>query len=172
MDNQNKCITQNKGLGELVGTSFDNNLMPFIRYKTQDYGIHQENSCSCGRNYPILSDVEGRMQEFLVTKDDRIISVTTMGAAHFEVLDSVSETQYFQDKKGKIVFRIVPKEGYTHEHGKQIKKAIEEKTEYGCEVEIQIVDSIKRTKSGKHMMMEQKLNIDILLSQDHVLKEL
>lgn len=171
LDNHNRWITQNKGIGELVGTSLDNNLMPFIRYRTQDYGIYQEDPCSCGRNYPLLSDVEGRMQEFLVTKDDRLISVTTMGAAHFDVLDSVSETQYFQDKKGNIVFRIVPKADYTHEHGKQIKAAIEEKTEGGCDVEIEIVDSIKRTKSGKHMMMEQKLNIDILLSQDHVLKD-
>ena len=170
LNNHNQGVMQNDGIGELVGTSFDNDLMPFIRYKTQDYGIYQEAPCACGRNWSILSDVEGRMQEFIITKDDRLISITTMGAAHFDVLDTVSETQYYQDKKGEIIFKVVPKEGYTDEHSALIKKAIEDKTGKGCEVEIEIVDHIKRTKSGKHMMMEQKLNLDILFSQDHVLK--
>lgn len=171
LDKHGQYITQDNGIGEIVGTSFDNNLMPFIRYKTQDFGVHQKNPCTCGRNYSILKDVEGRMQEFLVTKDERLISITTMGAAHFDILDTVSETQYYQDKKGEIIFKIVPKNDFTEKNKESIKKAIEEKTGKGCKVEVKIVDGIKRTKSGKHMMLDQKLDLDVLFSQDHVLTQ-
>lgn len=149
-------------IGELVGTSFHNELMPLIRYKTQDLGRWGHQNCRCGRNYPILEEVEGRLQEFIVTRDNRLISICVMGAAHFDVLDYVYETQYYQDKPGELVFRIVPKEGFNDAHKQMLLNAVREKTGPDVSVSIELVNQIKRTRNGKHLMIEQKLDLQIL----------
>lgn len=155
--------------GELVGTSFHNDLMPFIRYRTQDVGVVGGPDPD-GGHYPVLSDVEGRLQEFIVTRDNRLISICTMGAAHFDVLDKVHETQYRQEVAGKIEFLVVPKVNYTAEDRERIRRAVSDKTGPNLEVEVREVESIQRTKSGKHMMLVQKLPLTVLDgSQDLVL---
>lgn len=170
IDSSGEEVTVSGGIGELVGTSFDNPLMPFIRYKTEDFGVLNTELCSCGRNHTMLSDVEGRLQEFIVTSDDRLISVCTMGAAHFDVLDYVWETQYYQEKKGELTFLVVPKEGFGAEHKLLIKEALERKTGFSCRVTVKCVDAIEKTVSGKHMMLVQKISKNVLeRGQEHIL---
>jgi phenylacetate-CoA ligase len=146
-------------VGELVGTSFDNPLMPFIRYRTQDYGVIGPPDCSCGRHYPVIERIEGRLQEFIVTRDGRLISVCVMGAAHFDVLDNVHQTQYYQDTPGKLLFRVVPKSGFSLTDLNRIQAVVQAKTGGGVEVEVRVVKEIPRTQSGKHRMIVQKLEI-------------
>lgn len=157
------------GTGELVGTSFHNQLMPLIRYKTQDLGRWGNQQCKCGRHYPILEDVEGRLQEFIVTRDNRLISICVMGAAHFDVLDYVYETQYFQDKPGELIFKVVPKQGFSGMHQRALLKAVQDKTGPDVSVSVQLVDAIKRTKNGKHMMIEQKLDLRVLSGNQNLI---
>lgn len=147
--------------GELVGTSFHNYAMPLIRYRTQDYGIIGKNDCECGRKYPILDDVEGRLQEFIVTKDNRLISICVMGAAHFDISESIHESQYYQDKPGHVIFRVIPRKGYGSEDRKKILDTLEEKARGSFVIEIQEVDKLKKSSSGKHIMIEQKLPINM-----------
>ena len=46
---------------EIVGTSYWNKVMPLVRYCTKDYGKIENNT---------IAMLEGRSQEFLVTKND------------------------------------------------------------------------------------------------------
>ncbi|MBN1931057.1 MAG: phenylacetate--CoA ligase family protein [Desulfobacterales bacterium] len=172
LDSRMNPVTDVGKYGELVGTSFHNYVMPLIRYKTQDLGIIGGRDCPCGRKYPIIKDVEGRLQEFIVTADNRLISVCVMGAAHFDVLDYVYETQYYQDTPGKLIFNVVPKSGFNAEHKILISKSIKEKVGSDIDVEVKEVENIVRTKSGKHLMIDQKISLNILEgSQNLVLKE-
>jgi phenylacetate-CoA ligase len=154
-----KPCTRPGQVGELVGTSFDNPLMPFIRYRTQDYGVVGEPECPCGRHYPVIERIEGRLQEFIVTRTGRLISVCVMGAAHFDVLDNVHQTQYYQDTPGRLIFRIVPKIGFSLTDLNRIQSVVQAKTGNDVEVEVQVVKEIPRTESGKHRMIVQKLDI-------------
>lgn len=143
--------------GELVGTSFHNPLMPFIRFRTQDKGKIGARHTDFP-DYPCLKDIEGRLQEFIITRDGRGISVCTMGAAHFSNLENVSETQYFQERMGELEFHIVPRNGFTDDERKIIQANLQRKVGDGVNVVIRTVPSIQRTRSGKHMMLVQKLN--------------
>jgi phenylacetate-CoA ligase len=150
-------------VGELVGTSFHNPLMPFIRYRTQDYGILGKPDCPCGRHYPMIERIEGRLQEFIVTRDGRLISVCVLGAAHFDMLDNVHQTQYYQDTPGKLLFRVVPKSGFTITDLKRIQTVVQAKTGSELEVEVQVVKEIPRTPAGKHRMIVQRLDIPVMI---------
>ncbi len=165
VDKNNRPLRSAGEKGELVGTSFHNPVMPFIRYKTQDIGVIGEADPQ-QPHYPVLSDVEGRLQEFIVTRDKRLISVTTMGAAHFDTLDRVAATQYYQDVAGEVEFRVVPKEGFDSKDEKKIYKAVQEKLGPQVKLSIKAVESIEKTKSGKHLMLIQKIENVPLYEKD------
>ena len=165
VDKNNSPLRSAGEKGELVGTSFHNPVMPFIRYKTQDIGVIGEPDPQ-QPHYPVLSDVEGRLQEFIVTRDKRLISVTTMGAAHFDTLDSVAATQYYQEAAGEVEFRVVPKEGFDSKDEKKIYKAVQEKLGPQVKLSVKAVEAIEKTKSGKHLMLIQKIENVPLYEKD------
>ncbi len=160
LDAENEPICCPGESGELVGTSFHNRVMPLIRYRTQDIGTLGDPGCVCGRVGPMVRSVEGRLQEFIVTSDERLISICTMGAAHFGMADWVFSTQYFQDQPGVLIFKVVPRPGYDVTTRNKIQRILEEKLGKSVDVHVVEVDKLERTSTGKHMMIVQKLTID------------
>lgn len=162
IDMNDNPITEPNKLGEIVGTSLYNFAMPFIRYRTNDYGCWKVTKCKCSRNYPILDSLEGRLQEFIVTKDSRLVSICTMGAAHFRYLDNIEYTQYYQDTPGVFIFKVTSSKQISKDQLKTIKRDLEEKLDYSCDVRVIQVkkDDLKFTESNKKLMIEQKLDIN------------
>jgi phenylacetate-CoA ligase len=156
----NNCRTGE--LGEIVTTSY-NKCFPLIRYRTKDYARVGDNKCGCvWQNYLTASKIEGRLQEFIVTRDRRLVSICTMGAAHFQEISEVLSTQYYQDTEGKLIFRLVPfpNKCISQETLTKIKSTLENKLEHTAEVDVQIVNSIDISPSGKHLMIRQMLDIN------------
>ena len=62
-----------KGEGRIVATSLYNYAMPFLRYDTGDDGNLLDDTCSCGRGYKLLKEVNGRTVDVLVTPEGKSI---------------------------------------------------------------------------------------------------
>ena len=160
VDEQGKVITTPGVLGEIVGTSFDNRVMPFIRYRTGDLAVLSDRPADDALlGYPVVERLEGRLQEFLVTRDHRLISICTMGAAHFGVLAQMETIQYEQYEPGVFVLKVVASRKLTQNDLQNIKDAVQDKTQGSCEVQVREVDAIARTPRGKHVMLIQHLDI-------------
>ena len=159
MDAHGNILSNPGGTGEMVGTSFHNRVMPLIRYRTQDYGVIGESNCKCGRHYPMIKDMEGRLQEFIVTSDYRLISICVMGAAHLDISDYVYETQYYQDRPGHVIFRVVPRGDFGEEQKTIIRNILKTKLGDNMTVEIEEMAQLAKSRSGKHIMIEQKLSV-------------
>lgn len=82
IDEAGRPVTRPGELGELVGTSFDNLAMPFVRYRTGDMAVLDDRPHPQLPGFPVVRSIEGRRQEYLVCKDHRLIAVCGMGAAH------------------------------------------------------------------------------------------
>lgn len=143
--------------GEIIGTGFNNYAMPFIRYRTGDLAIPTQERCSCGRNYPLIKNVEGRLQEFIMAKDNHLISLGDMQI--FRIFDNVKQFQFYQDKKGEVTFNIVKKRTYTEKDTEHIKSELFKRLDNNMKLETRFVDHIPRTKSGKYRFLIQKLPI-------------
>ncbi len=151
-------VTRPGELGEIVGTSFDNRVMPFVRYRTGDMAMLSDNPPTLP-GYPVVERIEGRLQEFIVTRDHRLISICTMGAAHFDELANVDAIQYEQQEPGRFVLKVVARTPIDDAMRHRIAHAVEEKTQHGCTADIVQVESIPRTLRGKHVMLVQHLDI-------------
>ncbi len=159
LDAENRPITQPGKLGFVVGTSFDNRVMPFVRYRTGDLAMLSEGEHPQLPGYPACERIVGRLQEFIVCHDQRLVSITTLGVAHFPELAEVETIQYQQERPGRLVLKVVADHQLDPEHAVRIGAAVAAKTQGGCDVEVVQVDSIARTPRGKARMLLQNLDI-------------
>lgn len=160
IDKDGKPVTDENEMGEIVATGFNNFAMPFIRYRTMDLAVHSNSKCTCGRNYALLKRVEGRLQEFIISKTGNLIPLTGAYALVVNSSENVIETQFYQDKKGEIVLKIVKGEDYIDRDTRHIKDAFCKRFGNDFNLIIEFVDHIPRTQSGKYRFMIQKLPIE------------
>jgi phenylacetate-CoA ligase len=146
-------------VGFVVGTSFDNRAMPFVRYRTGDLAVLSEGGHPLLPGFPAVERIAGRLQEFLVCRDQRLVSITTLGVAHFPELAAVEAIQYEQERPGRVVLKVVADAPLTGEQVDHIGAAVEAKTQGGCTVEVVQVERIERTPRGKARMLVQHLDI-------------
>lgn len=154
-------------LGEIVGTGFQNRVMPFVRYATGDLGMWSGAPVPAAlAGFPALERIEGRLQEFVVCRDGRLVSVCTLGAAHFEDLAGVDALQYEQFTPGVLRLNVVAARPLDEAAKHRIAHAVAVKTQRGCSVEVNPVASLPRTRMGKHVMLVQHLGGVQGLGQD------
>ncbi len=156
--------------GEIVVTGFSF-AQPFIRYRTNDYAVLSDyQSSDFMRTYYPVERIEGRLQEFIVTRDKRLVSICTMGAAHFSELESVMDTQYVQEQEGELFFDVVCDDAtFTPELVRSIQTAITKKLDNMAQVTVRKVDEIPRSSIGKKSMISQKLDISKYLDRSTLL---
>jgi phenylacetate-CoA ligase len=59
--------------GEIVVTHMGTKDFPFVRYRTGDVGILDEEECECGRRLPMLKEIQGRTTDFIVAADGTVM---------------------------------------------------------------------------------------------------
>jgi phenylacetate-CoA ligase len=159
LDADDRPVTQPGKLGFVVGTSFDNGVMPFIRYRTGDLAILSSREHPLLPGYPVCERIVGRMQEFVVCRDHRLVSITTLGVGHFPELAMAEAIQYEQQRAGRLVMKVVAQGALGAAEREAIAGAVALKTQGGCDVEVVQVESIPRTPRGKARMLIQNLDI-------------
>ena len=156
-----KTVTREDEFGEVVATGFNNFACPFIRYRTMDLAISANAKCECGRNYTLIKKVEGRLQELIVTKDKRLITLTALiFAQHFEAFSKIKEMQLVQEKEGQLIVRVVRTSQYSDNDEKEILSKMQRAVSDGLDISFSYVSHIPRTKSGKYKFLIQKLPIE------------
>lgn len=160
IDEKEMPVTQEGETGEIVGTGFINYAVPLIRYKTEDFGVQTQKLCSCGRDaLPLLKEIKGRWyQERIVTRNNNYIPITALNS-HSDMFDNVKQFQYYQNRKDKLILRIVRKEKYTDTDTKKILAELNNKLKDQVSLEIQFITEIPLTDRGKYKFLIQKLPV-------------
>lgn len=124
--------------------------MPMIRYRIGDRGSLAAGECPCGRHLPRLEKIAGRVTEFLVGGDGRLVSGVFLATYVVAHRPSLGQVQSHQDRKGHVVYKLCPGVGY---HATEDREYLEVATreylggETTCEVEV--VETLPRAESGK-----------------------
>lgn len=156
-DNRHYCDNEGER-GEIVGTGLINRCMPLIRYRTGDYATRLESHCECGRCWDRFTDVEGRWkQDMVIGKSGTRISMAALNM-HGPLFDQVVRYQYYQDKVGICVIKVMVAPEFTELDRTQIEKAYQNKVGMEIQFKVQIVDEIPLTARGKLKMLDSRLN--------------
>jgi phenylacetate-CoA ligase len=159
IDDNGNTVKDKGTIGEIVGTGFINNVMPFIRYRTGDYAEYVGDKCEmCGRNHIIIKDIRGhRTQEVLVGSDGALIPWAAVNM-HDDTFDAVSQFQFTQSKKGFATLKIVKTDNFSEANYKRIMNNLASKFQGNLVFSIEIVDKINLTKAGKSIYVDQKID--------------
>jgi phenylacetate-CoA ligase len=160
LDKEGRPVETPGQIGEIVATSFIMNITPFINYRTRDLAVFKANKCdSCGRPYQIWQSIGGRLQEFIVTASGRYISMTAINM-HDDVFDHISQFQFYQEQKGKVEFRYIPKQTLNDVILQDVKDKLLFKLGSDVELTARAVSDIPPANRGKHRFLIQKLKIE------------
>lgn len=132
--------------GEIVATGFINHVMPLIRYQTGDWASWGDGSCSCGRAFPVLSQVEGRRDDVLITPEGRLIGRLD---PIFKSVDSVYETRIVQDRPDHVRVELVPTENYAPGDEEVLRTELQRRMGPSVDIDVVLVQRLPRTAGGK-----------------------
>lgn len=148
------------GHSELIATGFTNYAMPLIRYRTGDMVSGSKRYCDkCGRYHQVVDQIEGRINDFLVTKQGKIIPRLM---PWIKIFSNIKQCQFFQKEPGKAYLKIVRAEKYTDADTQFIRLKLEEMLgpmKDTISIEIVFVDEIEKSSSGKTLMVNQKMDM-------------
>jgi len=147
-------------IGEIVITSLTNYSMPLIRYKIEDRGILSKKECSCGRGFPLLEKVEGRIRSMFRNKQGDLID-SGLFIRLFFFRDNIKQFQVIQESLDQITINLVLKDKQKlkvvikdfREIGEVIKVIMGDDTK----IKYKIVNEIKHSPSGKYLYTFSKI---------------
>ena len=97
--------SQEGSIAHIVGTSFLNDSIFLIRYKTDDFVEINDRPCSCGRPGAFIKSIIGRRDDIIYTKDKRPIG--RLGV--FKDAEDLAGAQIIQKEYGKLLIKYVLK---------------------------------------------------------------
>jgi phenylacetate-CoA ligase len=134
--------------GEVIVTNLDSWAMPIIRYRTGDIAEAGEEACRCGRGLPLLGPVQGRVTDFLVAPDGRVMHALAAIYVMREIAP-VKEFQIIQEDLDRLHVRVVPEADYSRDTGAAIVEGFRGLFGPDISVAIDLVGAIECAPSGK-----------------------
>jgi len=150
--------------GEIVVTGLHNRVMPLIRYRIGDVGIPTDEKCPCGRTWPLLRNIQGRINDYLILPSGRKISWLHFYHQFYKELEknvfSISQYRIIQDKKDRIIFEVVKGRNYDPRMLERIKGNLEMyfvKLGEKMVVIMEVVKEIPSERTGKRRILISKV---------------
>ena len=135
--------------GEIVVTHLATRDFPFVRYRTGDVGVLDDQACPCGRGLPLLKEIQGRSTDFVVAADGTVMH----GLALIYVLrdlPGLSAFKIIQHSVQRTEVQVVPENGTLLPATRErIGTGLRARLGAGVVVDICPVAAIAAEKSGK-----------------------
>jgi phenylacetate-CoA ligase len=134
----------------IIVTNLNNYIFPLIRYRIGDQCIISEKKCSCGNNYPLISQITGRDSEIIRTSTNDEISLLSFRTFFGSLDEEIIQYQIIVDEKAKeITIKIVPTKSYKPERIAEIREKLLEIINHAMHIKIELVEGIPFDKNGK-----------------------
>ena len=136
------------GQHEIIGTNFNNLYYPLIRYRTGDHvTLSEEQECPCGRVYPLIKKIEGRIGDYLVGEDGQKVHILNHIPKGVDGLLACQFVQTVPDSVQAIV--VVESKLFDRIQKQKLINNVKDRLGQNISVEVKTVAFIPRTKSGK-----------------------
>ncbi len=166
---KNDKVCENNQIGDVIVTSLNNYVFPFIRYKVGDMAYIKDALCDCGRNTKLFGEILGRSGKILYTKQGNPVSPTSLDVIIFKgfndgdeesvaIYNKIEKFHFEQDNKGDLVIKLKLRENkdfhlfdYLVENFSSVFRE--------SQIKIEFVDEIKAMNSGKEDFITSYFNL-------------
>jgi len=136
------------GYGHIVGTTFHNLAMPLVRYRLSDRTRWKPGRCACGRNFPMIEPVTGKLEDEITGGDGNPVSPSVLTFA-FKGVENIRKSQVAQVGPGQWELRLVPDKGYTDADRDRLLHNIRHLVDATVRVTVVVRDALPNTAAGK-----------------------
>lgn len=141
-----ELVDRGDGSADVVGTALSNPATVLLRYAVGDTAAPVEGPCSCGRWGRLVSDVDGRAEDYVVLPDGR--SIGRLDHA-FKDLTSVREAQIRQRSRDAITVAVVPCETWKGDCEERLLRELRRRLGEAIDIRVDLTDELPRTSTGK-----------------------
>jgi phenylacetate-CoA ligase len=142
--------------GPLLVTGLAPSATPFFRYRIGDVGTRSKRPCPCGRPGDVFFDVDGRMDDYIVTPDGRLIGRLD----HiFKDMHDVAEAQICQERADAIELRIVPRISFNSTSESRLLREVHRRLGDEISVNLVTMQEIPRERNGKFRAVKSSLAV-------------
>jgi phenylacetate-CoA ligase len=156
-------------VGPILVTDLLNHAMPLIRYRIGDLGSWETGPCKCGRGLPRLKAIAGRVTDFLVGGDGRLVSGVFLATYLVAQRPSLGQVQIHQEKAGQLLYRI--KRGQAFRERADLDYLQETSRRYLGEetvIDWEFVDELPPEPSGKFLFSRSSVVPEYLSAECEV----
>ncbi len=141
-----ECV-ETGDLQKIIVTKLNQLGMPFIRYCIEDLAEGPLSYCSCGRGYPVIPRITGRIMETIRSPE----GVVHSGALFPHLLKDcgIASFQIIQNSDYSVEAVLVKTEDQTREQDERLRRVISDTLGPSLPVTFRYVDEIERTRTGK-----------------------
>ncbi len=143
--------------GKLIYTALHSYAMPFIRYDIGDVGMKSNEKCPCGRGLPLMKIIEGRVVDFIILPDGKMVSPYLL-TCDMEKIPGIARYQIVQEKKDLIVVVIIKSQEFDQHTVISIRRNLKKVLGKDVQIELRIVDRLPPDKSGKFRVVLSKVD--------------
>ncbi len=134
--------------GEVILTALMRGTTPFIRYRLHDAAALDPAPCPCGRSAPRITNLEGRVQDFLVATDGRWVGPSSVAIEMIVGQPNILDYRILQESPGRVHVSLVLASGFGDADRKRIEGILQRRL--GPVVtSFDSVSEIPRDPSGK-----------------------
>jgi len=151
----------NSELNEVLVTAFSTHSMPLIRYAIGD-GVEfddLEKKCNCGSQMPLIKKIEGRKMTFVYSKERGIVGAGNISNI-VKYTPGIEKIQVIQNDKENILIKVVTEDSNHKKISSILESEMRDRLGDKINIEFDFVDEIANEKSGKFVMIKNKLSIN------------
>lgn len=149
-------------VGRIVVTPLYRSVVPLVRYDTGDLGAIDHSRCECGRPFPVLTALQGRAGDVIWTTLNEPLPPNIVSRC-LRTIPNIAEYSAHQSAVGRLQVSYV-QEG-SEEPPKSYMAAVERCLTNGLEGAIHVtftkLDSIPRSRAGKHRWISSDVNQNV-----------
>ena len=137
-----------RDVGFVVGTTFHNLAMPLVRYRLSDRTRWVSGGCRCGRPFPMIEPVIGKLEDRIYGSNGAFVSPSVLTFA-FKGVRNIRKSQVAQVAPERWEIRLVPAPAFGADDRHKLVDNIHKLVDPGVSVEVVLKEEIPCTASGK-----------------------
>ena len=150
--------------GMILVTDLRNRVMPIVRYQIGDTARATDRTCACGRGLPLLEEIQGRVADYVVTREGKAISGISL-TDHFNTkVPGVVQMQIIQEEIDQFQLKIVKNAEFGPQSTKIIQELVTHHFGPSATFDCEFVKSIPQETSGKYRFCISKVKTPSFLS--------
>lgn len=142
--------------GEVVITNLHSWAMPFIRYRQDDVVTRSRQKPVCGRRFPLLEEIQGRRDDFILLKSGKKLSPHVFYYS-MDFVPGIKRWRITQESAERLKVEIVPTAALGPASLKAIESDLRRVVNDELTVEIVLAEAIKMERGSKFRAVSSKL---------------